>query len=417
MNEYSYMISPSYCKNWTVREAIREILANALDTGTKVDMGWADGMAVVRDRGDGMAAKALLMGESTKTDNEIGQFGEGLKIAALVLARNGRKFSVRSNGSEYRFSLKESADFGTNILTVAVVNGLEHAHGTEARFGCSDAELNEARAMFLKFSPMPKYDDRVLDAPGKVYVKGLLTGSINSLFGYNFDDKTMMNRDRTVLDDYKVQNRVASALAYLRNEDAIEKYLVASTKVSLASKYEFRTWFQPQYSQVWKKMAYRVFGKKFCLSTGAADGRAEYLGYKVIAPHSSARQLLERLGSLTSETAAAKPKKKVNVKHDQLLVEEARNLEIAKKIGKAVCAKSGWWVQVTDAKGSTLGTRDANKITIERSQLRSVASAVDTILHELAHYESGHLDVSSGFEAKLCQYLGCLGEMLVNKGK
>ena len=73
MNEYSYMISPSYCKNWTVKEAIREILANALDTKKKIDIGWVGGECFVRDRGDGMAAKALLIGESTKGENDIGQ--------------------------------------------------------------------------------------------------------------------------------------------------------------------------------------------------------------------------------------------------------------------------------------------------------------------------------------------------------
>lgn len=417
MNEYSYMISPSYCKNWTVKEAIREILANALDTGTKVDIGWANGETVVRDRGDGMAAKALLIGESTKTENEIGQFGEGLKIAALVLARNNRKLTVRSNGSEYRFALKESKDFGTSVLTVGVKNGLEHQVGTEARFDCTADELNAARALFLKFQPVKKYDERILDAPGKVYVKGLLTGEINSLFGYALDDKSMMNRDRTVLDDSLLYQRIASALTYCRNEEAIKKYLSAAIVPQASVVYEFRPYFKPKYPAVWKKAIKEQWGGRLCLSSGAADGRAQYLGFTVIKPNGGgAEYVLKCVGLETAGTVAPAPKKKVNVKQTELPADELQNLEIAKKIGKQVCAVSGWWVQVTNAGGSTVGTQAGHKITIERSQLRSVASAVDTLLHELAHYESGCQDVTSDFEAKLCEYLGCLGDLLVNKG-
>lgn len=415
MSEYSYMISPSYCKNWTVKEAIREILANALDTGTKVDMGWADGETVVRDRGDGMAAKALLIGETTKTEKEIGQFGEGLKIAALVLARNGRKFSVRSNGSEYTFALKESKDFGTSVLTVVVQNELPKQVGAVARFDCTGDELNSAKALFLKFQPVKKYDERILDAPGKVYVKGLLTGFINSLFGYNFDDKTMMNRDRTVLDESKVLQHVQSALSYCRNEEAIEIYLRASVDHTQSQRHEFRSWFRPVYSDVWMKVAKRLFGSRFCLSSGAADGRAEYLGYKVIKPGGGAMCVMERLGCLTADVAAPAPKKKVNVKQSAIPKEEQQVLKIAKRIGKKVCAKSDWWVQVTNAGGSSVGTQDKRKITIERSQLKSVGTAVDTLLHELAHYESGSQDVTSRFEAMLSEYNGRLGEMLVGK--
>ena len=105
-------IESSYCDNWTIRDAIREIIQNGLDTGTKVSIipCNTDGKEKweISDRGAGVKLSDFIIGRSSKRGNGsvIGQFGEGLKIGCLVLAREGRQVSILSLGKRYDFSIQ-----------------------------------------------------------------------------------------------------------------------------------------------------------------------------------------------------------------------------------------------------------------------------------------------------------------------
>ena len=87
-----YPISSNYVSAWTVQDATRELLQNAMDSGEwRVE---ADGSLVNKGT---LRPEHFLLGCSEKTSSDaIGQFGEGLKLALLVLARNGYTVSINT---------------------------------------------------------------------------------------------------------------------------------------------------------------------------------------------------------------------------------------------------------------------------------------------------------------------------------
>ena len=66
--------------------------------------------------------KILLLGYSQKSEtaNVIGQFGEGLKIGALALVREGRLVKMTTSKDVWRFDLSEDEHFEEKVLTVFV---------------------------------------------------------------------------------------------------------------------------------------------------------------------------------------------------------------------------------------------------------------------------------------------------------
>ena len=86
-------LSQQYCRSWTALDALREIIANAIDSGSDVDVSWergpSGGVAIITNEEGELERSNLVLGGTTKADDEdtIGTFGEGLKIGAMVLLR------------------------------------------------------------------------------------------------------------------------------------------------------------------------------------------------------------------------------------------------------------------------------------------------------------------------------------------
>ncbi|XP_069107413.1 uncharacterized protein [Argopecten irradians] len=66
--------------------------------------------------------KILLLGYSGKSSNKevIGQFGEGLKVGALALVRNGHLVTMETSKDRWMFDLIHNEEFGEKVLTVVV---------------------------------------------------------------------------------------------------------------------------------------------------------------------------------------------------------------------------------------------------------------------------------------------------------
>ena len=83
MKEYELTISPNYVSNWGVREAIRELLQNAVDAnicGYSKIIEYDNNIQTLKIKNEGakLPASSLILGCSSKgnNDNLTGQFGE-----------------------------------------------------------------------------------------------------------------------------------------------------------------------------------------------------------------------------------------------------------------------------------------------------------------------------------------------------
>lgn len=132
MRKYELTLSPDYVPDWRAVDAVRELFQNALDQevmqkDNKMFFGYGRrsdnvGVLYIGNKSSVLEAKTLLMGSSTKRTNKdtIGKFGEGYKVATLVLLRLGFKVTFYNYGAKEvwqpRF-VKSRRYGGENILT------------------------------------------------------------------------------------------------------------------------------------------------------------------------------------------------------------------------------------------------------------------------------------------------------------
>lgn len=412
MKKYPYMISPDYCKDWTSEMAVREVIANAIDTKTQVDITKDnDGIVTVADHGKGLKAKDMLLGQSDKKAGQIGQFGEGLKIGALVMARQGRPFRVYSNGAKYEFTIEHDKEFDSAMLVVAVSETGKHRTGTAVEFEVRGDELEKAKDKFLYFRGVNEIEYGIIDRPGEVYVMGVFAQKFNALWGYNFRTKNMMNRDRSLLNQWDVENAIGNALARSKTATIMDRYFENADRDS--QKLEHRAYFNPQNREAWRNAMKRRWPGKICLSDGNGDSRAVYLRYRVVDVSGAVARLMQILGVKYANQVAPKKKVARNVKVTDLPTDEQQVLDIVKRLGKKMVPGS-WWVQVVEKNDERLGCQDRNRIEISREQLKTVRTAAGTLMHELGHYKGGN-DCSSLFEGNLTRLLGQLVKMYLSK--
>ena len=65
-----YLVDINYGqKDWTMVSALREILANMLDTKSEYDFYYENGVGTISDKGCGLPRQAFVIGASTKTND------------------------------------------------------------------------------------------------------------------------------------------------------------------------------------------------------------------------------------------------------------------------------------------------------------------------------------------------------------
>lgn len=100
---YELSLTPNYVSDWTFNDALRELIQNGIDQETirpdnKFSIDYDEGKEVIRlvNKNAKLKISTLLLGKTNKSNDEdtVGQFGEGYKIAALVLNRLGKTFTI-----------------------------------------------------------------------------------------------------------------------------------------------------------------------------------------------------------------------------------------------------------------------------------------------------------------------------------
>jgi hypothetical protein len=171
--------------------------------------------------------KSLLLGASTKADdsNTIGKFGEGYKVATLVLLRLGKKVTFYNYGAKevWRARFSKSRKYGAEILVfevdkkfpwaavpnnnlTIVVEGITLEESLE--IGETNLHMQEAYGYWS--SPKGKIltDE---DLKGKMFVNGLYICTEEE-FGYGYDfkpDAIKLDRDRKLIANFDLKYTTA----------------------------------------------------------------------------------------------------------------------------------------------------------------------------------------------------------------
>lgn len=226
MPKIELTLAPNYVPTWTLVDAVRELFQNALDQqkqNNENEASWnyddVTGVLTISNATSKLTAASLLLGQTTKADDKstIGQFGEGYKIATLVLLREGKNVVFYNYGARevWRPRFVKSRRFGTDILTFfiekkAVWEKVPSADLVVAIDGISaDEYYNQIVPSNLHlrsdFEDIEETEyGNVISLPGKVFVNGLYVCDYAPYtYGYNFKPEHIrLDRDRKMVSDF-----------------------------------------------------------------------------------------------------------------------------------------------------------------------------------------------------------------------
>lgn len=261
-------VSPDYVAKWTIVDAIRELLQNAIDAetaGHEMQISYDDDTEklTISSKGACLTIASLLLGNTSKANDtrNIGQFGEGYKIATLVLLRNQKKVTFDNSLAKevWRPRFIKSRRFGCDVLGFFIERSL-FAGGDALKVvveGITNQEYYEQivpSALRLRndwsIVDSNAYGD-VINIPG-VYVNGLFVRYHEPYeFGYNFEPRYIqLDRDRKLVSDFDlewlasrmwaVSTDTAKVLSLLESNAADTRYL--SSNISGSSTISTYAW-------------------------------------------------------------------------------------------------------------------------------------------------------------------------------
>jgi hypothetical protein len=215
MKSYDLGLARTYVRRWGMKEAIRELLQNAIDSAAPFEYQFSQSSLSILSRGITLSARHLLLGATSKADvaEAIGSFGEGFKLAMLVLVRDG--YTVRCNNGPLiwtpTFAYHES--FEEECLRIDETLGEED--GADLQFVISGLTPGDIQAIKESCLLM---QEQILDAkqtskglilpsrPGKLYVGGLFVCDTKLKYGYSVKPEYMdLERDRQTVDNFSIQ--------------------------------------------------------------------------------------------------------------------------------------------------------------------------------------------------------------------
>lgn len=424
-------ISTSYTPKWTPVEAIREILQNYLDVRSTDVRGYVRcgaGWGRTADWGRGLEMRHLAMGISEKPAGAKGKYGEGLKLALLVLARMGRKCEIKTRGMRIVPCITMHPDFGCEVLAynVSTMGGTTQGKdrpGTVVRFECSDEEFHEAQRFFIEFSANKDAGGfqwvtkgKISLPAGNIWVNGTIVGHVdNALFSYHLTEVAggpcYGNRDRDAINYDLVWSAVQDML-HNTGSRIVRRAIFRDTS-HWESQRALDSWRIPLMNRKsWLVDARWAYGKGY-LSGGdsSEDEQAKYMGFTVISTGGMTwhrESLLKNLGFPTVALLRKRLAQATKGKPVKITPEEAETLGRAmefieryyRPVGTVEVMRT---LKLPGSDAKVYGEYDPKTDTTRllRERLASLTDTISTLLHECVHKQSGYDDCTSEFEAAL----------------
>lgn len=212
---YELPIARSYVQHWGMAEAVREIIQNAIDSESPFEYEFRGEQLVVRSRFAKLAASTLLLGATSKADSKdtIGSFGEGYKIALLVLARVGYGVRVLNGDRVWKPVFKHSRQFDAEVLCIEDTPAPSKTEGLAFEItGLSPSDVAQVKESCLYMQDnlgalMTTSHGKILrERPGRLYVGGLFVCETKLRFGYDVKPEHLsLERDRQTVSTFDLQ--------------------------------------------------------------------------------------------------------------------------------------------------------------------------------------------------------------------
>ena len=215
-----YGFGKEYLSNWTLKEALREVLQNYIDYGeydiiTEEIINKPDLIKVtIRNNYNPDKLEFLRIGNSDKgsNSNAIGHHGEGLKVAFLIFLRENLLFQISSNKFVLKASWKEDHMIGETMTINYTSNYFTNNGNTEfdTYFECPKDIYEEFISNIINEDDIiynGYYGDIVDKSKGNIYSGNLFVCNIPKLsHSYNIKPSYLsLDRDRSVPSDWDIE--------------------------------------------------------------------------------------------------------------------------------------------------------------------------------------------------------------------
>lgn len=217
---YELTLVKTYVSRWGPVQAIRELIQNALDSKSPFVYEWQVGdnrwNLRLTSEFSTLTPQTLLLGATSKAEDEnaIGSFGEGYKIALLVLVREGFEVEMLNGDVIWSPTFRYSSTFQEDLLTIVehfnphknkglsvIVRGLSSQLKDEVVESCLMMQENIGQIKSTQ------YGDILLDKPGRLYVGHLYICETELKYGYNVKPAFIqLERDRQTVSSYDLKS-------------------------------------------------------------------------------------------------------------------------------------------------------------------------------------------------------------------
>lgn len=226
-------ISKNYVCTWGFWEAMREIFQNAIDSdadGNEMNIQLTSDNETISIFNEGvfLPINSLVLGNSDKGTTHIGKFGEGYKLALVVLLRMGYKVSIHVGEQRWIPYFDYSDTLQTEVLKIKIIDGNDfNTDGTTFMIGgltYSNIEELKVKCLPFRHKYTNGYDKKIESEygdilmsdqlKGKFYVEGLFIQDDTSFtYGYSFKkDYVDLDRDRRAINYYDLLELTANSL-------------------------------------------------------------------------------------------------------------------------------------------------------------------------------------------------------------
>jgi hypothetical protein len=234
-NHIELSLTVDYCSDWKLWEGVREIIQNAIDeeefnhNRMNVEHRTRSSTLVVTTKDVTLPRSVLLLGESGKSGDERGRFGEGLKVGILALVREGHAITIYNGEEVWRPVIEESDTFsGKRVLKFQTRKLPKHRDDFSIEIENISRPLwEELKKKFLFLSPakpqhvIEVHGGKLLLEPGRkgeVYVKGIYVNHVEDLAcGYDLN-YMRLDRDRRVIDSYDLKDKLSGLWMEVQKE-------------------------------------------------------------------------------------------------------------------------------------------------------------------------------------------------------
>jgi len=234
----NYFISENYIPHWTLEDAYREIFQNFKDFGEYnleiTNINNEKDLILISNSFNPETLDLLIIGESNKTSTNLGKYGEGLKMAALVILRNNGNFIIKTEKFKATFELVINEQTTSKTLGVKIEEyGVIIPYHEYNRF---IIEIETTIGTFKTYSDTiikpidiihtrENYGSIVNKSKGDFYVGDLFVCNIPKLnYAYNLYPRVCnLDRDRKVPSDWDVQYNIGKIQETFEEFDKVGK--------------------------------------------------------------------------------------------------------------------------------------------------------------------------------------------------